>query len=145
MKTFARYSLGIFLATMLSLCVGAVWAVVILLTNNLSAWMALVAGAVAALACTLAPWHTPIARALFAVALTVLSIVYAHYLAAAVMVAGSLSYDLKTTLLALGPEMAYAITAARINIATVSLYAIAVVIAAVLAHARATAPRDHGG
>jgi hypothetical protein len=139
MKTFARYSVGIVLAAMLALCAGAVWAVVILLTNNLSSWMAVIAGAVAGLASVLGPWRTPIARALFAGVLTLLSIGYAHYLAAAVMVAGSLSYDLKATLFALGPEMAYAITAARVTLASLYLFGCGVALAIYIAVRQARA------
>ena len=70
---------------------------------------------------------------MFATTLTLLSIVYAHYLAAAVMVAGSLSYDLKTTLVALGPEMAYAITAARMTLASLYTFACGIALAVFIA------------
>ena len=113
MRAFATMLVSALAAIALALCVGAVWAVATLFTGDQAPWMVLPAAFMAIVGSTAVPNRLRLLRAFAAAVLTVVSVAYAYALAAATIVAGSLDVPFLTTLVRMGPEMAFAIADAR--------------------------------
>ena len=98
MRTLVSAAGSTLAGVLLSLCVGAVWAVVTLFTRDQAPWMVLPAALVAVAGSAFVPPRRPWLRAIVAAILTGVSVAYAFALAAASIVAGSLDVPLLVTL-----------------------------------------------
>lgn len=137
MRTFISAAGATLAGVLLSLCVGAVWAVVALFTRDQAAWMVLPAALVAVAGSASVPPRLRWLRALFAIVLTFVSVAYAFALIAASIVAGSLDVPLLVTLGRIGPEMAFALAKARTGPVALAMLAAGALLAACLAFWRA--------
>ncbi len=138
MRTLVSAAGSTLAGVLLSLCVGAVWAVVTLFTRDQAPWMVLPAALVAVAGSAFVPPRRPWLRAIVAAILTGVSVAYAFALVAASIVAGSLDVPLLVTLGRIGPEMAFAIASARTGPVAIAMLAAGALLAATLAFRRAS-------
>ena len=119
---------------MLALCAGAIWSVVALLTGGNATWMVLPAAVVVVWSLGFMPPIPRLARALVVAALLLATVVYAHVLNAATVLAGQLGVPFKQSLTTMGAEMAWALSLARTPAWAIALLLATVLGAAVFAY-----------
>ena len=119
---------------MLALCAGAIWSVVALLTGGNADWMVIPAAVVVVWSLGFMPPIPRLARALVVAALLLATVVYAHVLNAATVLAAQLGVPFKQSLTTMGPEMAWALSLARTPAWAIALLLATVLGAAVFAY-----------
>lgn len=133
MATRTRLYTGAFAGLMLALAAGAVWSLLALMMRADLPWMALLLAAVGAFAAGFVPSRSAFRRAAWAALLTGAGIAYAQFLHAANVISIALGTPLRDTLAAIGTEMAFALSLARLSRVGAIAIALAPVVAAVLA------------
>lgn len=133
MRTPPKFYTSLFAGAMLALAAGAVWSLVAMLMRDDVPWMAIPLALVGALAAGLVPVRHAYARAAWAAILTLAGIAYAQFLHAANIVSFALGTPLREALAAIGTEMAFALSLARVSRVGAILIVLAPLIAAALA------------
>jgi hypothetical protein len=133
------------LGLLVALCGGALWPVVALVTSSDAPWMAFAPAASALLATTSLALGSPLLRALTAALYTSIGIAYGQFLIAAGVVAGGLGVPIRSALVDMGPELAFALAWARNRGPALWLMLAAIVIAALVAAWMGRRPRGATG
>ena len=128
-----KFYTSLFAGLMVALAAGAVWSLVALMLRNDAPWMAIPLALVGAIAAGFVPVRHAWGRAAWAALLTLAGIAYAQFLHAANVISIALGTPLRDTLAAIGTEMAFALSVARVS----RIGAIAIVAAPFLAAALA--------
>ena len=124
-------------ALLLALCIGAVWPVIGLVLGSDAYWMALLAALVAAFGTGMLALRAAWLRAAVALALTCVSIAYAQFLNAAVLVTGAVGLPFRAVVTTMGADMALLLARLRLSTAGAVVIAAALVLAATIAALRA--------
>jgi len=129
-KTFAARAIGIATALMCALAAGAVWCVLALYLRVDLIFIALVIAVLIAWVLRANGFSRTRSGALVAATSTLLAFIYSAYLLAAAKVASFLGLPLRSTLVAIGPDMAAAVAWADLTWWHASTVMLAVVLSA---------------